>query len=267
MRNKSLMFTSIAAILLSASVSYAVGLEIVKDPWNVAETHSGFASTIAKLADLNQVADNHYQYVLARDKWSDPLQVADQMSRLASLTVKVRQETGWGTPGVLAQKLPNIDADNDHIQDVIERGDAASGLTLRDNLGEVYGDPTTGGVDRSYRDMTSAYLQAGRTNQAINENLVNAAKTKAKLEDCGSCTQSDKDRLNTELSYYQTMAAQYAAQSSNQTQVLAADQAGMTAARINQENQNRWRERDQAAAIVRTMRVGVGPIVTNSRQD
>ncbi|MGH9759975.1 MAG: hypothetical protein ACREAC_03940, partial [Blastocatellia bacterium] len=93
MRRHTLMFAATAVMLVSAAVSYGMGLEIVKDPWNVAETHSGFASTISKLAEIDRIASGHYQYAMARDRWTDPLQIADQNSRLASLMVRVRQET------------------------------------------------------------------------------------------------------------------------------------------------------------------------------
>jgi len=40
MRLKKLAFLAPFILVVSASVSYAVGFQIVKDPWNVLETHS-----------------------------------------------------------------------------------------------------------------------------------------------------------------------------------------------------------------------------------
>jgi hypothetical protein len=267
MRLKKLAFLAPFILIVSASVSYAVGFQIVKDPWNILETHSGFAQTVSWLSQVHDKVFAHYKYAMYRDTWTSPLSVRDELSRLASLNVKVRQEVGWGQGGVLEQKLPNIANDLNHIQDVIERGDSGGPGSLRQNVSEIYGDATSGSVDRSYRDMTATYLQAGRANQAIQENLKNAQVTKSKLENCGQCTQSDKDRLTTELNYYLTMASQYQAQSSNYQALLQADTAGIAAGRVNQENQNRWHERDQASALVRMTRVGIGTIGSPSRQD
>lgn len=264
MKSIKLATAALLIVGMSATASYSIGFTIVKDPWSILETHSGFAGTIQDLNLIHDKVTRHYQYAMYRDTWTNPLTILDQQSRIASLNVRP-QEVGWGTGGVLEQKMPNIASDMDQIQRTIETGSGSG--SIRNNVAEIYGDPTTGGVERTYRDVSESYVQIGRTNQAIQENLKNAADTKAKLENCDKCTQSDKDRLTTQLNYYQTMAAQYSAQSSNYHSLIAGNNALMQAQRVNEENQNRWRERAQAGALIGVTRVGVGPLSSKSRQD
>ncbi len=267
-RLTSLLLTGLLILAASAGTTYAaVGFQIVKDPWSIAETVSGFGKTVAELKEVHDKVHKHFKYAQWRDIWQNPLEIEDARSRIASIKVRVRQEVGWGTGGVFDEKLPNTQRALDDLQDVAEEGDEGKAFALRENLYEIYGDPTAGSVDRGMRNAAAATLQVGRANKAIEENLRNAAATKELLLNCTDCTQSDKDRLTTELNYYMTMASQYTAQSSNYQALLQSDVVGMHAERINKENQNRWSERDNAKALLGTVRVGVGAIGSRSRQD
>ena len=243
------VFGALLVITVSAVASWAqFGFQIVKDPWKIAQDGEYYGKQLDWLENVFDVAEEHRKFVFWNHEWlDDPLiKAANTRARLAALGHRIR-DLG-GRSGKFDEKLGAVAEALDHLQDVIEGGNAPGG-EIRNTLYTLFGEtPVNEFAGSRYEfavnQAASALAFTSDTNKAIEDHLREYEYIDRVIDGAGvSMTEADRQRYQMVQKQKQMELEALGVQSMNQNNRVLASMllrdASQDAALTRYANENR----------------------------